>query len=102
MILQAWIVACRGQCIYDFVPIHFYGTDASDMIAYIKEFHDTYKKPIWVTEFACLEFGGSNKRCNKVKAEAFMKTVIDYMKTAESGVERWNWFGAFLPSSTDE
>lgn len=38
----------------DFVALHWYGTDAQAFIAYVQDFHTTFGKPIWVTEFACM------------------------------------------------
>lgn len=31
---QDWVAACAGQCQYDFVPFHFYGTNANELIKY--------------------------------------------------------------------
>ena len=47
---QDWVAACGGQCKYDFVPFHFYGTNPNELIAYAKDFHTRYGKPLWVTE----------------------------------------------------
>lgn len=47
---QDWLAACGGGCKYDFVPYHFYGTDANQLIEYTKDFYNTYKKPLWLTE----------------------------------------------------
>lgn len=30
--VQDWVAACGGKCKYDFVPFHWYGTKAEDMI----------------------------------------------------------------------
>ncbi|KAJ9119004.1 hypothetical protein QFC22_003493 [Naganishia vaughanmartiniae] len=56
-ILQQWVTACAGACAYanevlvvDFVPLHFYGINADDMISYIEDFLVSFGKPVWVTE----------------------------------------------------
>lgn len=47
---QDWLAACGGGCKFDFVPYHYYGTDASDLIEYTKDFYNTFNKPLWLTE----------------------------------------------------
>ncbi len=34
--MQSFEQACAGQCKYDIVAFHYYGTDANDLIAYAK------------------------------------------------------------------
>jgi hypothetical protein len=41
---------------FDALATHFYGTDADALIAYLKDLHDTFNLPIWLTEFACQVF----------------------------------------------
>ncbi|KAG6817324.1 hypothetical protein H0H87_010341 [Tephrocybe sp. NHM501043] len=36
----------------DAVAVHYYGTSATSMTNYIADFHNSFGKPIWVTEFA--------------------------------------------------
>ncbi|WWC91813.1 uncharacterized protein L201_006760 [Kwoniella dendrophila CBS 6074] len=92
---NGWLKACNGQCKYDFVPIHFYGTNANDMITYIKTF-PSGGKPIWLTEVACLDFS-SGQKCTLQENKDFMKTAITWFKSTEGQkyIERWSWFGAF-------
>ena len=38
---------------FDGVAVHWYDVRSQDFIAYITDWHDTFGRPIWVTEFAC-------------------------------------------------
>ncbi|WVQ84678.1 hypothetical protein IAT38_006833 [Cryptococcus sp. DSM 104549] len=94
-----WLTACAGSCKYDFVPIHFYGTSAPDLITYIKEF-PADGKPIWVTEFDCQDFS-TGYVCTADEVNEFMTTAIEWFRgEGASYVERWSWFGAFPGMST--
>ncbi|WWC64504.1 uncharacterized protein I303_107114 [Kwoniella dejecticola CBS 10117] len=94
-----WVTACAGNCKYDFVPIHFYGTVVEDLFTYIKGF-PTDGKPIWVTEFDCQDFS-TGEVCDAAKQEAFMDTAVAWFKGEGAAyVERWAWFGALPKFST--
>ncbi|WWC72096.1 uncharacterized protein I206_106056 [Kwoniella pini CBS 10737] len=97
---NGWLQACNGQCKFDFVPIHFYGTNANDLITYIKTF-PSQGKPIWLTEVACLDFS-SGQKCTLQENKDFMKISINWFESIEGKkfIERWSWFGAF-PDVTD-
>ncbi|KAJ9096959.1 hypothetical protein QFC20_006319 [Naganishia adeliensis] len=91
--LEGWIRECAGQCAYDFVPLHFYGTNADDMIAYIKDFITSFGKPVWVTEYACLDFGQNPPYfCTASEEEEFHRKASGYMYN-EPLVERYAAFG---------
>ncbi|WWC91787.1 uncharacterized protein L201_006734 [Kwoniella dendrophila CBS 6074] len=90
---NSWVTACGGDCKYDFVPIHFYGTIVEDMITYIKSF-PSGGKPIWVAEFDCQDFG-TGEVCDATTQKEFMNKAIEWFKGEGSSiVERWSWFGA--------
>ena len=36
----------------DAIAFHFYGTDPRAFVEYATTLHETYNKPIWITEFA--------------------------------------------------
>ncbi len=50
--LQEFLQACSG-CNVDFIAMHHYGTIAQDFISDVENYHNTFGKPIWVTEWAC-------------------------------------------------
>ncbi|KAI5449363.1 hypothetical protein NCC49_004768 [Naganishia albida] len=91
--LEGWIRECAGGCAYDFVPLHFYGTNADDFIAYIKDFIASFGRPVWVTEYACLDFGQSPTYfCTASEEEEFHRKASAYMYN-EPLVERYAAFG---------
>jgi hypothetical protein len=47
--------ACQG-CTFDKVAIHWYDTDIEAFKTYVNKWHDTFGKPIWITEYACQNF----------------------------------------------
>jgi hypothetical protein len=34
--MDDWLAACAGNCVHDFVPFHFYGTDVDQLIDYVE------------------------------------------------------------------
>lgn len=77
--IHDFLSACQG-CTVDAVAMHWYGINYQDMINYITDFHTTFNKPIWVTEFACQDFSGRNQPCPNVYE--FMGKVQDFMNNA--------------------
>ncbi|KAK2466345.1 hypothetical protein APHAL10511_001987 [Amanita phalloides] len=67
---------CTG-CRVHAIALHWYGIDAQEMIDYITDFHNTFQKDIWVTEFACTDFSGRNRPCGNVFG--FFATVKHFM-----------------------
>lgn len=60
-----------------------------------QKFSTKYKKPLWITEWACHDFG-TKEKCSPAEAEQFMKTLIEWFRgEGSSMVTRWAWFGAF-------
>ena len=49
--MQQFLSQCQG-CSIAGMPVHYYGTDANEMISYIEQWAG-FGYPIWVTEFAC-------------------------------------------------
>ncbi|KAJ9092826.1 hypothetical protein QFC21_006702 [Naganishia friedmannii] len=79
----------------NFVPLHFYGTNADDMISYIEDFLTSFGKPVWVTEYACLDFGSNPAYiCTLDETMEFNRKILAYMYN-EPRVERYAAFGSF-------
>ncbi|KAK4688157.1 hypothetical protein P7C73_g1968, partial [Tremellales sp. Uapishka_1] len=91
--LSDWVAACDGRCTYDFVPLHFYGTVAADLVTYVEDFYSIFNRPVWVTEFACHDYD-TGAVCTESEVKAFQKTAISAFRSS-GHVERWAWFGAF-------
>ena len=49
--MQQFLSQCQG-CSIAGMPVHYYGTDANEMISYIEQWAG-FGYPILVTEFAC-------------------------------------------------
>jgi len=92
-----FLSACRNQtgCSVDFVALHYYGTNATTMIDYITDFHNTFQLPIWVTEWACQDFTGSNQQCDDADVKSYMNITQSFMEKTD-WVERYSWLGALV------
>jgi Glycosyl hydrolase catalytic core len=71
----------------------WYGVNASEFEAYIKDFHNTFLRPLWVTEWACQNYVDFNKQCSPADVVSFMKETQNFMDVTD-WVERYAWFGA--------
>jgi len=50
--LDEFIGNCTG-CRFDYVAAHVYKCNVGDTMDYLQTLHNTYNKPVWLTEFAC-------------------------------------------------
>ncbi len=57
------------------------------------DFHDTFQRPIWVTEWACQNFADLRQQCSYDEVMQFLKTTQGFMDDVDF-VERYAWFGA--------
>jgi len=87
--LQNFFSACSG-CTIDFIPLHWYGSDAGAFISYIEDLHNTFNKNIWVTEWACVEYGPPP--CDQNSVNNFLQNTTAWL-TKTGYVERYAWFG---------
>ncbi|KAG7097150.1 hypothetical protein E1B28_004528 [Marasmius oreades] len=92
---KPWLIdfvnAC-DTCTFDAVSVHFYGTSADDLIKYITDFHNTFQKPIWLTEYACQDFSGG-PQCTPDEVSDFMDKVKAFAESTD-WVHQYCWFGA--------
>jgi hypothetical protein len=81
----------------DFIPVHLYvGTSADNFMSTLKQIHDLYGRPIWITEFAVADWNAKSLSQNQYSTSAvlqFMKTVLPRLDTV-SYVQRYAWFSA--------
>jgi len=89
--LQNFISECTG-CKIDFIPIHWYGNDPNAFEEYVTQIHTLFNKPIWVTEFACVEYTGA--ACTQEYVYDFMGQTTLWLDQ-QSYVERYSWFGCY-------
>ncbi|MFE0756531.1 glycosyl hydrolase [Inquilinus sp. NPDC058860] len=82
---------------YDFIAVHWYGApSAKSFLRKIDYIHETFKKPIWITEFAVSDWAARDGRRNRYSTEAterFMRTVLPELERRPY-VERYAWMGA--------
>ena len=92
--------AARGYRI-DFIALHWYGSDFSaaatgHLRGYLQAVYDRYHKPIWLTEYALINFTGSPRYPNAQQQAAFATSSVAMLENL-SFVERYAWFA--LPAT---
>ena len=89
--------AARGYRV-NFITLHWYGADfatgpaVSQLEGYLQAVHARFHKPIWLTEFALANFGGSPQTPTRRQQAAFL-TAATAMLQRLSYVQRYAWFG---------
>ncbi|KAL0572380.1 hypothetical protein V5O48_009583 [Marasmius crinis-equi] len=96
--LTDFIKACDG-CTIDIIAIHYYGTSADDLINYITDFHNTFQKPVWLTEFACQNFSGG-PQCSPDDIKLFMDKVKSFAETTD-WLQQYCWYGAVVNDNSN-
>lgn len=86
-------VARRGMRV-DFMAVHFYSKtgDVAEFRNWLIQVHREYKRPIWVTEFALIDWNRPGRASYAANA-AFAKAAIEMMQDLPF-VERHAWFAA--------
>ena len=84
----------------DFITLHWYGSDFSaaavgQLRGYLQAVYNRYHKPIWLTEFALINFTGSPKFPTQAQQSAFVTNGAAMLDSLPY-LERYAWFA--LPS----
>jgi hypothetical protein len=86
----------------DFITLHWYkGANAKQFIADVQALCDTYKKPVWITEFAPQTAGDAREkpdRFTQEQVDVFLQTTVTWMENS-SCVQRYAWHDAKLGTS---
>lgn len=90
--LDQFFASCT-DCRVDAVAIHVYMCDPNDVRAYVKQFETRYNKPLWVTEFACLDTASPTA----AQQLSYMKAVVPIFE-ADPLIQRYAWFTGRDPS----
>lgn len=94
--LYDFLGACGGGCNVDFIALHYYGINATDFINHVTDYHNAFQKPIWVTEWACQNFGDPKLgQCSEDDVSDFLETTQSWMEKTDF-VERYAWLGATI------
>lgn len=82
-----WMKQFKSKCsdVYEKIDadsLHFYGTDPQKAIQYFQEWHNTFQKPIFITETACMNYDGSQTP-NQSQANNFVKEVNQFAQKTD-------------------
>ncbi|GAA0995262.1 hypothetical protein GCM10009555_089130 [Acrocarpospora macrocephala] len=89
--------ASRGYRV-DFITLHWYGGDfradaaTGQLKSYIQAVYDRYKKPIWLTEFALIDFSNGVRYPTEAQQAAFLTSATQMLGSLPY-VQRYAWFG---------
>ncbi|WP_406079484.1 glycoside hydrolase family protein [Micromonospora sp. NBC_00858] len=86
----------------DFIALHWYGGDfttanaVNQLKSYLQAVHDRYRLPIWLTEFALIDFSNGVRFPSQAQQAAFL-TAATRMLSGLTWLHRYAWFG--LPAT---
>jgi Glycosyl hydrolase catalytic core len=83
--LDAFIAACTN-CQVDYIAFHWYACSQDALTGMLKRF-ESYGRPVWLTEFACLDDADTSEAAQ----EAYMKAAVPVLE-ADPKVFRYAWF----------
>jgi hypothetical protein len=89
--LDAFFAACPN-CKVDFMATHWYACTGDALKSHLSKFKK-YGRPIWVTEFSCMDAGDHSA----AGEAAYMKTAIDILEK-DPTVFRYSWFTGRWPA----
>ncbi|MFF7854447.1 sigma-70 family RNA polymerase sigma factor [Streptomyces sp. NPDC007904] len=87
----------RGHRV-DFIALHWYGADfrteaaVEQLRGYLNAVHERYGKPIWLTEFALIDFSRGTRYPTDEEQAAFL-TSATKMLAGLPYLQRYAWFG---------
>ncbi|MEO3857548.1 sigma-70 family RNA polymerase sigma factor [Acrocarpospora sp. B8E8] len=87
----------------DFITLHWYGSDfrtqpaVSHLKSYLAAVYKRYGKPIWLTEYALIDFSNGTTYASDSQQAAFLTASTKMLATLPY-VHRYAWFG--LPAET--
>lgn len=86
----------------DFIPLHWYGSDfssaaAGELESYIQAVNNRYQLPIWITEYALIDFSGPTYPSQDQQVDFINASVA--MFDGLSCVERYAWFSLSTTTS---
>jgi hypothetical protein len=85
--LDAFFAACAG-CRVDYVAAHWYSCTQGALKTYVGEYETKYGKPIWLTEFSCLD---GSLAANDANEEKYMTEAVALLES-DPMIFRYSWF----------
>ncbi|MFJ5881491.1 sigma-70 family RNA polymerase sigma factor [Kitasatospora cineracea] len=82
----------------DFITLHWYGGDfrtpqaVQQLTSYLEAVHRRYRKPIWLTEYALIDFSGGTRFPSAEQQAAFVTASTEALD-ALPYLQRYAWFG---------
>lgn len=87
--------ADRRKYRVDFVAVHWYWEPkAASLMGYLEKLHRMYNRPLWLTEFAVVDWSAKTPAANRFTAADVEKFARDVLPALEKApfVERYAWF----------
>lgn len=85
--LDAFFAACT-DCQVDYVAFHWYACSLDALQWVVGEYESKYGKPVWLTEFACLDDPGDHSAAGQL---AYMNEAVPFLEN-DPMVFRYAWF----------
>jgi hypothetical protein len=85
--LDAFFAACTG-CEVDYIGAHWYACTKDALTWYLGQYETKYKKPIWLTEFSCLDGSLPATAANE---DTYIKAAVAALE-ADPMIFRYSWF----------
>lgn len=82
----------------DFIPVHWYGADfdatnaTAQLRSYLQATYDRHKKPLWLTEYALIDWSSGTARYPTQAQQAAFVQQSTAVLQGLSFVERYAWF----------
>lgn len=67
------------------------GLNVQELEHFVADIHNTFKKPLWLNEFACTTFGGAKPSQKDV--DSFAEQALRFLDSQDF-VARYSWFGS--------
>jgi len=99
--LDKFFAACPG-CKVDYIAVHWYACKVDylkNYISNIKSHSWSNNRPIWLTEFSCLDENVDDT--NQAAEIAYMKAAVQYLEFEEPAVKRYAWFSGRFSTATN-
>ncbi len=84
---DAFFAACK-DCKVDAIAVHWYACKKEYLSDYLGQMKK-YQKPIWLTEFSCLDDDGL--KGDPANQAAYLKDALELLEN-EPSIERYSWF----------
>ncbi len=84
--LDQFFAAC-ANCQVDYVAAHWYACSTSALTDYLAQYQSKYRKPLWLTEFSCLD----DSVITPAKELQYMREAVALLE-ANPNVFRYAWF----------